>query len=24
LAVICFGHRLDNLRDASSGMQQCR
>jgi len=24
LAVICFGHRLDNLRDASLGMQQCR
>ena len=24
LAVICFGHRLDNLRDASSGMQPCR
>jgi len=24
LAVICLGHRLDNLRDASSGMQQRR
>ena len=24
LVVIYFGHRLDNLRDASLGMQQCR